>query len=67
MLNSNSIADTFERNLHVKLLNFTRNKLETLPKGIFEKTNTLKVVDLSHNGFQILSTEVSNNENTIKL
>lgn len=42
----------------VTAMNFSRNKLETLPVGLFARLDKLLVIDLSYNLVQILSTEV---------
>lgn len=54
------LADTFDHNPMVTAMNFSRNKLETLPAGVFRKLEKLFVIDMSYNRVQILSIEVGN-------
>lgn len=42
----------------VTAMNFSGNKLETLPAGLFGALDKLLVIDLSFNQVQILSSEV---------
>lgn len=58
-LNRKLFSGNFEKNTHLKALNFSRNKLEDLPVELFAVSNELSVIDLSSNRFQILSDKVS--------